>query len=81
MQTTHRVDIEKRFMWASIRSQTRGQYLGALIALAVLGLAGYCAYLGMEILAGILAAIDVSGLAGVFVYGRHRQDEERQRKR
>lgn len=53
----------------------RGQILGFLMCLAVLGLAGFAIYRDMTVLAGTLAGIDVIGLAAVF--GANQKPKER----
>ncbi len=51
----------------------RGQWIGMVVVLAVLMLAGYLAYLGATAAAAVVAGIDVVGLAAVFVYGSVRK--------
>ena len=46
-----------------------GQWIGLVVVLAVLVLAGYMAYLGATTAAVAVVGIDLVGLAAVFVYG------------
>ena len=57
-------------MTASDYSLARtGQWIGLVVVLAVLVLAGYMAYLGATTAAVAVVGIDLVGLAAVFVYG------------
>ena len=67
-QSDHRMKLENTALQSDNSITTRGQWFGLIVVLAVLGLAGYMAYLGATTAAAAVVAIDVVGLAAVFVY-------------
>ena len=71
----HRHAMDRLELTESVSVTKRGQVLGAGIAISVLVLAGVLALMGQPILAGIMAGIDVVGLAAVFVGTRALQKE------
>jgi predicted lipid-binding transport protein (Tim44 family) len=79
--TRKRVDHD---IWRS-RKATRqpyllaswGQWLGLIAVLAVLVLAGFGAYEGHGVVAGVLGAIDIIGLAAVFKGNQGRAQRQR----
>lgn len=73
----HRHEMESKALQGSLDETKRGQLLGFSIAGFVLLLSGVMAVVGFPILAGILAGIDVVGLAAVFLGVRYvqRSDE------
>ena len=79
-QAEHEMDMEADSLKADSSLAARGQWFGLIVVLAVLGLAGYMAYLGATAAASAVVAIDVVGLAAVFVYSRlsRRDVQERQ---
>ena len=64
-QAAHRQEIERR----NSRRPWLGILTGSLIALALLGLAGYALYLGEPLVGGLLGGVDVAGLVAVYIYG------------
>lgn len=66
----HRHAMEKLALEGSLKETRLGQVLGFSIAAFVLILSGVMALAGHPVLAGILAGIDVVGLAAVFL-GTH----------
>lgn len=80
-QSVHRQDLERAVVLGNVAAEKRGQhYAFALGALAIVG--GVALIAGgkdVQGLASILGAL--ATLAGVFIYGRHQQAKERQRKR
>lgn len=78
-QSEHRMRMEDKALDSDNSILTRGQWFGLVAALAVLGLAGYMAFLGATWEAAAVAGIDVVGLAAVFVYSRlNRRTQEHQ---
>ncbi len=72
-QADHRMKIEAAEVSSDHSLAKRGQWIGMIVVFAVLGLAGYLAYLGATVAATVVAGIDVVGLAAVFVYGSIRK--------
>lgn len=63
----HRHSMDRQELTEAVAVTKRGQILGVSIAAGVLILAGILALMGQPILAGIMAGLDVVGLAAVFV--------------
>lgn len=59
-----------------IRKDSRGQWMGFIITFAVLIIASVFAWKGNTVFAGTLIAIDLIGLAAVFVIGRQSNKED-----
>jgi uncharacterized membrane protein len=76
-QTFHRHKLESATVYGNVSAQRTGQYFAGVLALAgvvgtvVLGLAG------KQAAAAVLGGSDFVGLAGVFIYGRRSQRQER----
>lgn len=68
----------KQMLASYMRQDTLGKWMGFIIAISVLLLACLMAVLGHEVLAGILAGLDLVGLAAVFVVGRVLSRNEQQ---
>jgi uncharacterized membrane protein len=79
-QSSHRQELEKAVVLANVQDAKRGQNYAFILGLAsILSGAGLIA-LGRTV-EGLVAIIGALGtLAGVFVWGRRRQEQERQRK-
>ena len=78
-QAEHRINMDVESLKSDNNLATRGQWFGLIVVLAVLGLAGYMAYLGATMAAAAVVAIDVVGLAAVFVYSRLSRQNTRER--
>lgn len=76
-QSQHRRALEICVIEYGIKNSRRGLIFGFMIGLAGFSIVGYCASLGYTILAGIIAALDLGSLVGVFVYGSKQNKEER----
>ena len=68
-QSVHRMRMEAAEASSEHTLAQRGQWIGMVVVIAVLVLAGYLAYLGATTAAAVVAGTDVVGLAAVFVYG------------
>jgi uncharacterized membrane protein len=76
-QTQHRIQLERIAVKGDDFRATVGVFVGAIIGVGGLVLAGYFAYKG-ESLTGLGAVIlDVGTLAGVYLYGSHSRRQER----
>lgn len=80
-QLRHRQALESAVVMGNVKAQARGQVFAfGLGALAIVGGIGLIAFdKPVEGLVSIISALVV--LAGVFVYGRWEQSQERARKR
>jgi cadmium resistance protein CadD (predicted permease) len=67
-----RAIVRQPFLLASL-----GQWLGLVAVLSVLVLAGFVAYQGHGLVAGVLGVVDIIGLAAVF-QGRRRPERPTQ---
>lgn len=76
-QSAHRRSLETKVIDSGVISSNRGLWFGFIIGLAGFSIVGYSAYLGYEALAGIIAALDLGSLVGVFVYGSRQRKQER----
>ncbi len=76
----HRQALEKRVVDANCRAQTVGQWMAFLVTLMVVGVGGGLLLMGRDLqgFGAILSAL--ATLAGMFVYGRRRQEQERAEK-
>lgn len=75
-EQSQRHEMERMALQGSLDETKRGQLLGFSIAAFVLLLSGVMAVAGFPVLAGILAGIDVVGLAAVFLGVRYVQKSE-----
>jgi len=80
-QSAHRQELERTVVTGNVAAEKRGQnYAFVLGALAIIGGIILIA-LGKDV-QGLVAIISALGtLAGVFIWGRWRQEQERKRKR
>ncbi len=79
-QAAHRQKLEKKVIDSGIKNSNKGLNYGLLIGLSGFAVVAFCAYLKLQVLAGIIAAIDLGSLVGVFVYGSIQRKNERIRK-
>lgn len=80
-QSKHRRELEKRVIFANTRSETLGQIFALIIALAF-GIGSLALIHYGKSIEGITGLVTVvTGLVGVFIYGRHRQKNELAEKR
>lgn len=75
-QAAHRQHLERTLLLGQDKRANRGQLLGFFIALAVLGLGGFLVLSGHDWAGGTVMAVDVVGLAGIFVYSRLEQGRD-----
>ena len=76
-QSAHRRSLETKVIHAGIASSNKGLIFGFIIGISGFVVVGYCASLGYQILAGVIGALDLASLVGVFVYGSNQQKMER----
>ena len=77
----HRHEMEAVVLPAGIKSERRGQFIGALLYLASLGLGGWCIYTGSPI-TGVTALLGVNGsFVALYIKSRSSKQDELQRKR
>ncbi len=67
------MEMEARALDSDHRLARTGQWIGLIVVLAVLVLAGYMAYMGATTAAVAVIGIDLVGLAAVFVLGSLRK--------
>ncbi len=80
-QATHRRSLESSVVAEKIAAQRRGQVLGFIVILLVIGIGGMLLYTGRDISGLVTLVTALVSLVSVFVYGRRKEAEERQRKR
>jgi uncharacterized membrane protein len=81
LQQGHRQELERVVINGNIKAESRGQWMGLFISLAVIGAGVYLAAIGREITGGILVGVDVVALASVFVFGKQKQQRELDKKK
>jgi uncharacterized membrane protein len=81
MQTAHRIDIEKRVVYANTRHQTVGLLCGTLILLSVLALAGFAIAHGQTVGGLFTGFATVVAAVASYVWGVTQQRSERVSKR
>lgn len=79
-QSEHRQFLEKAVITGDNKRADRGLYVGAFVALSVLGGSIYLIANGHDIAGGIIASIDIVGLVSVFIYGTSSRRSEREKK-
>jgi uncharacterized membrane protein len=80
-QQTHRHDLERTVVHGNVQSEKRGQWMGLTISVVVLAAGVYLAAIGRQAAGGAIAIADLATLAGVFVYGKHVQRQELDKKK
>jgi uncharacterized membrane protein len=79
-QNDHRIKQEAKVIDEDIRRQRWGLALGFIVALAGLAAASYISVYASPIAGAVVAALDLGGMVGAFVYGsRGRRSEREQR--
>ncbi|HET7699396.1 MAG TPA: DUF2335 domain-containing protein [Candidatus Limnocylindria bacterium] len=79
-QADHRMSLEQKVVGSDIQRSWAGLAAGTVITLAIVWLAAQLVENGNTLAAAALAALDISSLAGVFVYGTRERRLERERK-
>jgi uncharacterized membrane protein len=79
-QSRHRQGLEKTVVNGNVQSETRGQWMGLIICLAIVGGGIFLAHEGRPVLGGGLVGADLVALVGLFIYGKNRQGRELQNK-
>lgn len=73
-QSRHRQALERVAVSAEVSAQSRGQVYGLAVALAGFGVCAYAVAVHEPTVAGVIAALDITGLVTVFVLGRRRTE-------
>lgn len=76
-QQAHRQALEVAAVNHNARRSMAGLFVGGIVALAALALAGVLAALGQPAWSAATATVAVASLAGVFVYGNYTRRKER----
>jgi uncharacterized membrane protein len=76
-QSKHRMALERFVVESEARRADRGLMAGVLVAITGFVAATVMALAGQTLVAGIVSALDIAGLVGVFVYGTERRKQER----
>lgn len=76
-QTRHRQQLERHVTTTTARRSTNGLIAGTIVVLGLEVVAAICALVHEPYLAAFFGMGGPISLAGVFVYGRHEQREER----
>jgi uncharacterized membrane protein len=79
-QAAHRQALETKVTGAAVRAQTRGAWLGFVVAVVFLAAAVYLILRGYTWQGTVLGSVDIVGLVSVFVIGKREQRKERQDK-
>lgn len=79
-QSAHRRSLEGSVVQANIRAQSRGQWLGFLLALVIIAIGGGLLFMGRSVEGFALLIGDVATLLFAFVWGRTRQEKDRREK-
>lgn len=79
-QTDHRIEMERRSILGMNWRANTGLWLAFIIALIVLVGCGWLIDRGHDVAGTTIATLDLVGLVGVFVYGRHDQARQESRR-
>ena len=80
-QLAHRQRLETTVVEGNVNAQARGQFIAALVAILTIG-GGTWLIAHDKDVQGLVAILGtLITLAGIFLYGRHEQAEERKTKR
>ena len=79
-QSAHRQELEKTVVSGNVAAERRAQHSAFFLGVLVITIGGVLIYFNKDVqgLAAILGTL--ATLAGVFVYGRYQQTQERKRK-
>ncbi len=69
-QSSHRRKMEREIVDSSVMQSKRGQIFGFILAILVIVIITYCAFLGESLVASILSGVALVGLATLFVTGK-----------
>jgi uncharacterized membrane protein len=79
-QAQHRQHLEKTVVEGRTRAEGRAQILGTILALAIGAGAIFLVYTGHSVEGVVALVAELAALAGVFIYGRKRQERENREK-
>ena len=75
-QMNHRHALERMAVGGEGARADRGQVFALIVAICGLVVAALCAYWNQGTAASIIGGLDITGLAGVFIYGSRKKREE-----
>jgi len=75
-QMMHRQELERLVITGEGKRAELGQIFALVVAICGLVVAALCAFWKNEVAASIIGALDITGLAGVFIYGSKIKREE-----
>jgi uncharacterized membrane protein len=79
-QQRHRFEIEGRVVAGNVSAQSRGQHYALIVVLAFALIGGALAYFGKSATGLTTMLAPIGGVAGLFIYGRRQQAQEREEK-
>lgn len=79
-QSEHRMTQEDRVIGSDIRLAYAGVTCAFIIAMSLLGLAGWLVWQGHNVEGTILGTFDVTAIVGTFIYGTRSRRREREMK-
>ncbi len=79
-QSAHRMKLEVDVVTENLMSQRVGQWMAFVIVLAGMFLGTWLVVHGFSVVGLTAMFVPLSGVAGVFIWGRLRQESERQSK-
>lgn len=70
-------EARHEFMASERRLRHRGQWIGALLVLLLIGASVYFAYVGLAVLAGTVMGVTLLGVATIFVLGKKGEQQQK----
>ena len=79
-QQQHRRDIEARVVSGNVKAQARGQHYALIVLVAFAVIGGALLFMGKSTDGLVTMITPLVGVAGLFIYGRREQANERKQK-
>ncbi len=79
-QGKHRMDLERTVVKGDNQRATAGMWLGAVVALAHLGVGGFLINSGHDVAGGAIVTSTIAAILGAFVKGTNSRRAERESK-
>ncbi|MBI5711777.1 MAG: DUF2335 domain-containing protein [Candidatus Eisenbacteria bacterium] len=79
-QAEHRRNLESTVVTGNLRAQARGQLMGAMIVMVAMVIGGFLIHEGRPTEGFVSMFVPLAAVAGLFIWGRRRQEEERNQK-